>query len=113
MRKLILVGLLALLVTPMAMAQEPATITDEAKARTTAEWSLLIKGKLNRSAVIALLGKPSHVGPGTLYFNDRVRDADTGHLMALHVFFARGEMLPATNVSYIENIDNTATSLTN
>ncbi|MBJ6984018.1 hypothetical protein [Luteimonas sp. MC1750] len=103
MKKFILFGLLACLASPVVFAQEATPIFDVSKPHTVDTWELLIRGKLNRSEVVKLLGKPDVAMTGSLTFNNRVQDADTDEIQALHVMFAHGEKFPASYVGYLPN----------
>lgn len=107
MKQFILFGLLACLVAPTAVAREP--VIDVSKPQTIDVWDILIRGKLNRSAVVELLGKPDVSMTGSLTFNNRVKDADTDDLNALHVMFIHGERMPAAYVGHLPN-QNSANS---
>ncbi len=107
MKTLILATCLVFLASPLAFAQAgPGAIdVEEFKQLTEHEWAVLIQGKLNRSAVVALLGKPDVSMTGSLTFNNRVKDADTDQIHALNVMFLRGEHLPASYVGHLPNHD--------
>ena len=72
------------------------------KAKTAEEWKCILVGNLNRSAVIKLLGKPTHTSSGMLFYKERVLDPDTGDLHRLQVAFTQGESMPATHVAYFD-----------
>lgn len=74
--------------------------TDSGTRRTSTEWQCLLVGTMNRSQVIKFIGKPSRAMTGWLYYDQHVRDPDTGELYTLGVAFMNGEQHPATHVQY-------------
>lgn len=103
MKQFILFFLLACLAAPIAGAREPIINVNE--PQTVDTWAVVIRGKLNRSAVVELLGKPDVSMTGSLTFNNRVKDPDTDEIRALHVMFTQGEKWSATYVGHLPNQD--------
>lgn len=101
MKQLILFALLACLVATSVAAREPAI--DVTEPQTIDVWEVLIRGKLNRSEVVQLVGKPDVSMTGALTFNNRVKNADTDDVHALNVMFTNGERMPATYVGHLPN----------